>query len=160
MQKLSRSCAESPTFDVGGEIIKTTQETLKMMKSGYFDAILEAGLPSEGPLFIDRDPLLLRCLLNMARNPGAPIMLLSISPQSLQSEADYYCCGQLSKAALKSVCSKCQKPACKLYEQWWCMTCRKPPPRAIHHCDDCGQNEQDGVVKRFKICTACALRNK
>ena len=145
------------TFDVSGEIIKTTGTSLKVMGSQYFNAIVEAGV-QEAPVFIDRDPLLLRCLLNLARNPAnTPCMLLSISEKNLQREAEYYGCPDLIKPVTASLCDKCKSPTDTLHEQWWCLTCQKPSGRAFYPCDTCRSDE---ATKMFSLCTGCILTNK
>lgn len=75
------------TLNVGGACFVTRHVTLASSQS-FFSAIVRAH-PDESELFIDRDPMYFRHVLNWMR--GARVLPVDDAPLAeLEAEADYY----------------------------------------------------------------------
>lgn len=83
----------SVVFDVGGTIFKTLVSTITLgpAKNTLFPSLVECKRSDSEPIFIDRDALCFRFILNYLRNPENFVPPTSINIlKQLKLEADYY----------------------------------------------------------------------
>ncbi|TKR57568.1 hypothetical protein L596_030813 [Steinernema carpocapsae] len=99
-------------LNVGGQRFSTSKQTLTSVSDTFFTSLLSGRIPlvkdETGAIFIDRDPLLFRLILNYLRTKQ--VDLSGVSLQALTHEAQFYGISPLVKRL--TLCEELDQCAC------------------------------------------------
>jgi len=107
-----RTSCDIINLNVGGTKFSTSRQTLTQIQDTFFTGLLSGRIHTfkddDGAIFIDRDPLLFRHILNYLRNRS--LSFEEVNLKDLRSEAEYYGIAPLVKKL--SLCEDLDKSGC------------------------------------------------
>ena len=108
----SRSCSEIINLNVGGTKFTTSRQTLTQTPDTFFTGLLSGRIMTfkddTGAIFIDRDPVMFRVILNYLRN--RTLSLDDVNLKELKHEAEFYGLAPLVKKL--SLCEELDRSGC------------------------------------------------